>query len=653
MKIIINMLYFFAVCIPAALLVATLFYCADFLRHSKRFFSLIIGLLFFTTVAHSTNYYIATTGSDGNAGSISSPFRNWQKINDIGLQAGDTVFIRGGTYRSTYNAAVWQHLYFSNLNGTASQPVVIMAYPGEYPIFNLDNITPTISDPTALVIEDCNYLHIIGLRVTGLKQIPSGAGVSRGIDLRNVKNSKLERMELDHIGGYGYILSDGSNDNLFLNCDAHHMDDRLTTDGGAWGNANGFQCTGGSNATRNTFEGCRAWWISDDGFDFYHVTGIFTMINCWSFWNGYQPSRTDNSGVFTRRGDGDGFKLSGGSASAHTTVLRSCYRCMAFENASSGFDQNTGDFRFTMYNNTTFGNANYGYMWDYISPAPSQDFKNNLSYQDGFVRRGTETNGTTNSWNLAAPNSGDFVSTSSVGADGARQADGSLPDIDFMKLTPGSKYVDAGTIVSGILYSGSKPDIGAREYVADTIPSDLTVSLIDTLRVTLPTDSVYIASSVTGGTAPYTYNWSFQSGSGTIKSPSSANTWVKLTQGTYKIRLNVTDADNVTVYDDVVVIVNPVVGTIITDYYLKSVSYSGGMLNMAWWADVTSNTKSFIIQQKKSRVYQDIKTVTAVRGKKDYKVSIRTASGVYRLKVTYKTTAQYSIDYPVGLKTTL
>ena len=172
------MLYFFAVCIPAALLVATLFYCADFLRHSKRFFSLIIGLLFFTTVAHSTNYYIATTGSDGNAGSISSPFRNWQKINDIGLQAGDTVFIRGGTYRSTYNAAVWQHLYFSNLNGTASQPVVIMAYPGEYPIFNLDNITPTISDPTALVIEDCNYLHIIGLRVTGLKQIPSGAEVS-------------------------------------------------------------------------------------------------------------------------------------------------------------------------------------------------------------------------------------------------------------------------------------------------------------------------------------------------------------------------------------------------------------------------------------------------------------------------------------------
>ena len=117
--------------------------------------------------------------------------------------------------------------------------------------------------------------------------------------------------------------------------------------------------------------------------------------------------------------------------------------------------------------------------------------------------------------------------------------------------------------------------------------------------------------------------------------------------------MNVTDADNVTVYDDVVVIVNPVVGTIITDYYLKSVSYSGGMLNMAWWADVTSNTKSFIIQQKKSRVYQDIKTVTAVRGKKDYKVSIRTASGVYRLKVTYKTTAQYSIDYPVGLKTTL
>lgn len=441
------------------------------------------------------NYYISPTGKDSNPGTEVLPFKTLGKISELTLSAGDTVYIRGGVYATTHGNSAWTHLYFQNIKGNASSPIVITAYPGEQPVFDLSNIKPAVSDPTALVIENCNYIHVKGIRITGLKQITTGAGVSRGIDLRNVTNSKFEQIELDHIGGYGFILSNGTNDNLFLNCDAHHMDDRYTTDGGAWGNANGFQCTGGSSATRNTFDGCRAWWISDDGFDLYSTNGIVTFKNCWAFWNGYEP------GTFTKRGDGSGFKLGPMNSPLHNTITRTLIRCFAFENASAGFNQNNGDTRYQVYNCTSFNNPDYGFMWDYVSPAPTQDFKNNLSFQDGTARRGAETNGVTNSWNITpAPSNSYFQSLSSVGADGPRKADGSLPDITLMHLKPTCPYIDAGTIIPGVTYFGLKPDIGAFESgsVIPPVPEPTSFAITGTF--------VTVVQATVGWTANVTEN---------------------------------------------------------------------------------------------------------------------------------------------------
>lgn len=409
-------------------------------------------------------YYVSPTGSDSNPGTITAPFASWQKLSGL-MVAGDIAYIRGGTYRTTGSAGTSTHCLLQNLTGTAAAPIKIWAYPGEFPIFNLDNITTTNSDPTALIIRNCRYVHIKGLRVTGLKQITSGTGVSRGIDLQNSSNNTIEFVELDHIGGYGFILSDGSNDNYFLNCDAHHMDDRYTNDGGAWGNANGFQCTGGSNATRNTFEGCRAWWISDDGFDLYSTDGVNTFKNCWAFWNGYEP------GTFISRGDGDGFKLGpDNSGTVHNTVLRTVSNCLSFENKGSGFDQNNGDMRYVMFNNTTYKNGSYGFMFDYISPAPAQDFRNNLSYRDLAARRGNETTGSYNSWNGGVSvSNNDFLGVTSTGMDGARNADGSLPVLNFMRLNPTSGLVNTGTSV-GLPFVGTAPDKGAFEAGSVVLP---------------------------------------------------------------------------------------------------------------------------------------------------------------------------------------
>ena len=56
----------------------------------------------------------------------------------------------------------------------------------------------------------------------------------------------------------------------------------------------------------------------------------------------------------------------------------------------------------------------------------------------------------------------DFVSVNSAGMDGPRQADGSLPKLDFLKLSPTSKLIDAGIDV-GLPFAGASPDLGAFE----------------------------------------------------------------------------------------------------------------------------------------------------------------------------------------------
>ena len=497
-------------------------------------------------------YYVSPNGSDNNNGSFNAPFGSWSKLSDV-LVAGDVAYIRGGTYYSQAGDDAWQHCSWENLNGTATDSISILAYPGELPVLDLSNFVPAINDPTAVRLKNSNYVHIKGLRITGLKQNPSGEGISRGFSVEYSSNNTIELIELDHIGGYGFMLGSGSNDNLFLNCDAHHLDDRYTNDWSAWGNANGFQCTGGSNATRNTFDGCRAWWISDDGFDLYGTNGIFYFKNCWSFWNGYEP------GTFNQVGDGDGFKMGPeNSGNTHNSILRTYEKCLAFENAGSGFDQNNGDMRYKLYNNTTYGNGSYGYMFDYISPAPVQDLKNNASFLDANVRRGNETNGSFNSWNLpSALTSSDFLSISSAGMDGPRQADGSLPRLNFLRPSAGSKLLNAGTNV-GLPFSGSAPEIGAFEVEAVTPNQPPVANAGANQSLQLPLSVVTLQGSGTDSDGTIVgYQWAKISGpaSGSfLASSNSAQTnLTSIIAGIFQYELTVTDNNGATGKDTVTI----------------------------------------------------------------------------------------------------
>ncbi|MEO6489288.1 MAG: Ig-like domain-containing protein [Ferruginibacter sp.] len=421
---------------------------------------LLVSLCLCSLLSNARIYYVSTDGNNINAGTINAPFATWDRLSAV-MQAGDTAYIRGGTYRTAQPASSFIHCLWQDLHGTVSSPINILSYPGEFPVFNLDNFITINTDPSAVVLLNSEYVHIKGLRITGLGQHTGGNGISRGMDLQYASHCTLEFLQIDNVGGYGFVISNGSNDNYFLNCDAHHLDDRFSNPG-AWGNSNGFNCTSGSDATRNIFDGCRAWSISDDGFDFFGTNGIQTLKNCWSFWNGYQP------GTLISAGDGDGFKLGPDAGGMHNTLLRTVTNCLAFENKQHGFNQNVGDMQYRIYNNTSFKNGGYGYMWDYVSPAPVQDFKNNVSFMDLHDRRGGETDGSNNSWNgQVTVTSADFASILSSGADAPRQTNGSLPSLNFLHLVNGSDLINSGINV-GLPYYNSAPDLGAYEYSTNT-----------------------------------------------------------------------------------------------------------------------------------------------------------------------------------------
>lgn len=420
-----------------------------------------------------TTYYVAPPGAGGsnsnNGTSILTPFATWEKLSGT-MVAGDIALIRGGTYTSSTPS---DDLFcnWDNLNGTAGNYIKIWAYPGEFPVFNLSSITPTNPNPTAVRLNNSEYVHIRGLRITGLKQHTGGTGISRGFHVENSNNCIIEEVEIDHIGGYGVYLRNGANNNTFLQMDIHHLDDRFSSGTGAWGNANGVDCSGGVNATGNTFDQLRIWWCSDDGFDFYNTNGVQTIKNCWAFWNGYEP------GTFTGRGDGDGFKLGPENTSALGSNLRTVTNCLSFENRKHGYNQNVGRLGVTLYNNIAYKNGVVdgledprGFKWGWTSPAPTCTSKNNIAYanRDGTYT-GTEIAGSFNSWNGGVTvSNADFVSVSSVGVDGPRGSDGSLPNLSFLKLAAGSDLINAGTNVG--LPANGVPDMGPFEFaVGDTV----------------------------------------------------------------------------------------------------------------------------------------------------------------------------------------
>jgi parallel beta-helix repeat protein len=127
----------------------------------------------------STNYYVSPSGSDSNPGTDTAPFKTLAKALSI-LKAGNTLYIRGGTYNAP--ATGWQ---FAN-SGTANQPITITNYPGERVVLTADNSKSGNYIVKCLQVSPAvNYIRILGTDVS--PQSFDGVISSKGIIMTGVR----------------------------------------------------------------------------------------------------------------------------------------------------------------------------------------------------------------------------------------------------------------------------------------------------------------------------------------------------------------------------------------------------------------------------------------------------------------------------------
>ena len=137
----------------------------------------------------SVSFYVATTGSDSNSGTISSPWRTIQHAANS-VQAGDTVFVRAGTYNESVNIPI---------SGSASAgPVIFQSYPGENAIIDGTGLTPSGSQGL-INISSQSYVTIEGFEIRNYQTssasvVPAGIWVSGAGSHIQILNNRIHNI---------------------------------------------------------------------------------------------------------------------------------------------------------------------------------------------------------------------------------------------------------------------------------------------------------------------------------------------------------------------------------------------------------------------------------------------------------------------------
>jgi len=375
-------------------------------------------------------YYVSNTGNDANSGTIDSPFKTVAKLLNV-IQPGDVGFLRGGTYALNQ---------YSKRSGTEGAPITIKAYNDEKPVLKGSGQT-----------SNGGYFHLQHDWYV-FENIDFYQG-NAGVSIQSGSHNKIMHCKAHSHYFTGFVISgDGASYNQFVNCDAFDMYDSGTNGN----NADGIVVTGHTTTPGpgNEFIGCRSFNNSDDGFDVWRAAYPVRMTDCMAFNNGNHD------------GDGNGFKLGINKTKNDKHVV---IRCLSWGNRNRGFDYNDTSLSQTLYNCIAYNNRQ-NYKFGNINGGPEvHDLQNCISVvapvADYLLQSIMDQK--TNSWNYINRNAANimennFLSTDDSVIKGARNADGTIPDSDFLKLKPGSVFIDAGVDV-GLAYNDAAPDLGPFE----------------------------------------------------------------------------------------------------------------------------------------------------------------------------------------------
>lgn len=482
---------------------------------------MVAGIAVAVSNAFGAVYYVAPNGKDSNNGSKDSPFATLNKANRV-VNAGDTVWVRGGTYMHQDTSFVKNDNMFAGIHLTKSgssdnKRIHYLAYPGEKPVIDFSKMPIANGSGgvryTSGILIQAQYLHLKGLEV---KNVPMKGESNVGVYISRSKHIFLELIDSHHNGGSGFFVNEkGSGSgggHLFLNCDSHDNYDPNGRQGDGQ-NADGFGVHYQHGGDTTKFIGCRAWWNSDDGWDFISQEFPVVIENSWAMGHGYSNYGTRKP----KDGNGNGFK----AGSSKTGIRHTIRNCVAWKNKAAGFYANHSSGGNDWINNTAYMNGNGFNMWAstwdangnrtdgvVLKSDKAHVMKNNIAFPNKTSYIGGQyAAGDHNTWNLnITPKESDFLSVSDPsmtvtgrelgplgGALGPRKADGSLPDVDFLKLAKNSQMIDKG-VYYGLKYEGKAPDLGAYEYgymASVIVPEDTAKDTVET-PVEDPKDSVTV-----------------------------------------------------------------------------------------------------------------------------------------------------------------
>jgi hypothetical protein len=153
-----------------------------------------------------SGYYVATNGNAGNPGTIGQPWTLVYALSGANgtIHAGDTVWIRGGTYMGSHSTSI---------SGTNGHPIIFRAYPGERA--NLDgNLN---QDSTYALEVTGSYVWLWGLEASNSNTNRWSAQATSWPD--------------DNPRNQGFKAS--GNGIKFINCIAHDNGENFTAQAGS------------------------------------------------------------------------------------------------------------------------------------------------------------------------------------------------------------------------------------------------------------------------------------------------------------------------------------------------------------------------------------------------------------------------------------
>lgn len=386
--------------------------------------------------------YVSPSGSDSAAGTLTAPLKSIQSAVSKAV-AGDTIYLRAGTYSPTSNIQITK-------SGTASARYTLSAYNNENAIIDGEGL-PNTPAPVGGSIDraDRGILHIEKANYWTFKGITLING-PYGVYMQDSNNNIFEKLVTHDNYETGFQMQGSSANNQVLYLDSYrNRDPRKNGE-----SADGFACKEGTG-DGNILKGARLWDNVDDGLDLWYVLPSYfltlskfmkrelivrvcrefkskvTIVDTISWGNGF-----NRWGFTSFEGDGNGFKLGGGDAADIGPASHNITNCIAFANAAKGFTDNSQTGNFVLLRNTAWNNADVGFK---VTTAVSK-LTNNIA----ALNKGSSTNSAQVSLNSAQTLSGNswsgsttwtnatFKSVDASLVKGARAADGKIAASDFL-----------------------------------------------------------------------------------------------------------------------------------------------------------------------------------------------------------------------------